>query len=150
LVAEVRGDAWLDAAGTDGNQSQSQCKTKARFIEREGEMPKAVEDREPKNGTVLPEESIRENRADQGEGIQSGAEEVERRLRVGLGHGVELTLRVHEILRHKNDEDRPHPIVGESLRAFIADDVGNAGGIPGRASGAVAYLWLGMANCVDG
>src|SRR5450755_1479059 len=43
-----------------------------------------------------------------------------------LRHAIEHAGLVHEKLRHEHDEDRPHPVEAETLRAFVADDIRHA------------------------
>jgi hypothetical protein len=47
-------------------------------------------------------------------------------------------------MRHENGQDRFHAVVGETLSRFVADDVGDPGGIPVRFGGDLMYLWLAM------
>ena len=43
-----------------------------------------------------------------------------------LIHAVELSLSVHEVLGHEDDENAPHAVEAKALGCFIANDIGDA------------------------
>lgn len=42
-------------------------------------------------------------------------------------HRCKITVCIHQILRHKHDQNRPHAIITEAFREFVAYDIRNAG-----------------------
>ena len=64
LIAHIRRDARLDAAGTERDQPEPNHQSHPGVIQRERKMTEAVNDREPENRLIFADESFRQNRAE--------------------------------------------------------------------------------------
>jgi len=89
-------------------------------------MPEAVHDREEQDRAVLPEERIRQDRADDRKRIDRGDEYVKPGLGLLVAHHVELAIRAHQVLGHENDQNGTHPVVAVPLGGLVRDDVGDS------------------------
>ena len=63
LIANIGGDARLDAARTQRNQSQSYRQPKARVIDCQRQMPKTIDNGEKEDGAIFPEKGIPQKRS---------------------------------------------------------------------------------------
>ena len=134
LIADVRRNARLDAAGADRDQDKAHRQypflaerdSEGGVHRGEGEMAKAVNHREIKDSPVFAPPAIGQDRAEERHPVNRRDELVEPALGLILRHSLEHAGMIHEELGHESDEDRPHPIEAEPLRAFVADDVRNA------------------------
>ena len=91
-------------------------------------MANAINNRKPKNRTVLAHKNVGKQRTDDWEEISGGDKVMidligrstaHLRSRFAGGHHV-------QILRHENDKYRPHPVKAETLGRLIANDVFDA------------------------
>lgn len=99
-------------------------------------MAQAVDQRQAQDRPVLSQERV-------GQDGSQDRKEIDARIEgVIPGHGVRVThrgrsaARVHQVLRHEDDEDALHAVEAESLGRFISDDVGDAGRHPVGCDGA--------------
>ena len=63
LVADIGTDAGLDAAGAQGNQTETQAQAQARVEDGQREMAAAVNNGEIKDGSILAQDRIAQQRS---------------------------------------------------------------------------------------
>ena len=144
LVPHVGRDARLDSAGSEGNENEpgedrrlGQAEIPGRASaspERQRRLPGAIDERNPEDNLVLPEQPVGEDRSDHREQVDAGIEEMRdlRRVDLGLGERIRRDGRFGGKPDEKRGEvdiqDLPHPIETEALGALVADNVRDAGG----------------------
>ena len=126
LVADVGRNARLDATGAKGNEAETDQKPEAGFIQRQREMAKAINNREPEDGLVFPDETLRQDGAENGKKINRRDEKGEILPRLRVAHVIGRAAARDQILGHENDQDGAHPVEGKTLGRLVPDDVGHA------------------------
>jgi hypothetical protein len=124
LISHEGRDQRLDPAGSQRDQEEAEVEARRRLLEqRQAQVPKAVEDRDPEDRAVFPEEAIRQPTAEQREEVHPRHEHVEDVLGLALGLlGREVD---EERARQERRQDVPHPVEAEALAALVRDDVGD-------------------------
>ena len=131
LVAHIGDHARFDAAGAEGDQGQTQKQTGPGVIKRQRQMTRAIHQREEDDRAVLAQIRIGKNGAEEGKEIGRCGEQVKVGGRFFIGHGRQLPVSGHQVLRHEDDQNRADAVETESLRYIIDDDVGNSAGHAG-------------------
>jgi hypothetical protein len=118
LIADERRDERLDPAGAERDQEQPGHERGA-VVREHGEHAEAdaVDQAEPQDRAVLPEQAIGDPSAEQREEVDADHERVEDVLRLAL------------LQEQNGDEERrqdvSHPVEAEPLAALTTDDVGD-------------------------
>ena len=89
-------------------------------------MAEAVNDGEIKDRPIFPQPAVGDDRAEKRHPVNRGNELMEPAVGFVLRHALENAGFIDQKIRHEPDQDGPHPIEAEPLRAFVADDVRNA------------------------
>ena len=131
LIANVGRDTRLDSTGAQTNQEQSDCEHRplpdgnspGSGHAGERKIAQAVNERERQDGPIFAEQTVGNDRAKNREKVN--AENEVMRVHVGFvrAHRREHTGLIQDVMRHENGQHRFHPVVGEALRRFVADDV---------------------------
>ena len=90
-------------------------------------MAKAINDREPENGLIFANETLRQDGAENREEINRRDKEGEILPRFRVAHVISRAAARDQILGHENDQDGAHPVEREALGRLVPDDVGHAG-----------------------
>ena len=133
LVADMRGDTGLDAAGPQRDEHQPRHQPHGGLTadshQREGEVTEAIDDGKRNDGLVLPEEGVGDDCTKERREVDRRGEQVDLLRGGGVAHRLSGRI-VHEpeILGHEDRQDRLHAVEAEAFRGFVAHDERNARG----------------------
>src|SRR5437763_9277151 len=134
LIADVGRYTWLNSSGAEADQSQADQEHHALA---NGDTPcgshackrqiaQTVNNRQRKNGPILTEKTVGENRTENWQKINAKHEKMRVHVRLVLIHRREHTRLIQDVMRHEDGQDGLHAVIGETLRRFVADDVRHA------------------------
>lgn len=89
LVTHVGADTRLDAAAAERDEGESDRQSRTRLVEGQDQAAERVDDREPEDGSVLPENGVREERSEHREEVVGAQEHVVPDARLFFDHDVE-------------------------------------------------------------
>ena len=114
LVADVRGDARLDAPRPERDEKEAEHQPERSGYERDDGASRRVREGERHDRAELPPEDVGDDRSDEGEEVGAGLEERVEGRRLGIPDAQEL--------RHVDGEDGVDAVVAKTFRELVGDD----------------------------